>query len=123
MNTFVTLSPINSVGNWIRDITHKCTIEKILKSLNSKITTQEELISIVDGNWIENEPYRKELEPILIKICANLIADPSNKVASFHLKNGASVERINFMGNTNLHKIKSSCSLMVSMKKIVIALK
>lgn len=110
----MTLSPINSLGSWIRDTTHKHFIEKILSSVNSNITTQEELISIVDGNWIESESQRKELEPILIRVCANFIAEPSNKVASFHLNNGASVERINFMGNTNPRKIKSNCSLMVS---------
>jgi malonyl-CoA decarboxylase len=55
-----------------------------------------------------------------MRLCATYLTrrpSPGNRidpVARFHLGNGARLERINWLGNTELRAIQESCGIMVN---------
>ena len=97
---FVTLSPVPGLRNWIKNKNPKfeLTLEKFKKA----------------------EQFLK-VEPILIKHAGEyfLKSDrfdgmPNDPVARFHLGNGASLEQINYLGDTSSNGLKLSGGLMVN---------
>ncbi|MFL2818360.1 MAG: malonyl-CoA decarboxylase domain-containing protein [Candidatus Puniceispirillales bacterium] len=97
---FVTLSPVPGLRNWIKNKKPKfeMTLEKFKKS----------------------EQFLK-VEPGLMNCAGNyfLKSDrsdgmPNDPVARFHLGNGASLEQINYLGDTSLNGLNLSGGLMVN---------
>ena len=97
---FVTLSPVPGLRNWIKNKKPKfeMTLEKFKKS----------------------EQFLK-VEPSLMNCAGNyfLKSDrsdgmPNDPVARFHLGNGASLEQINYLGDTSLNGLNLSGGLMVN---------
>ena len=97
---FVTLSPVPGLRSWIKNKNPKfeLTLEKFKKA----------------------EQFLK-VEPSLIKYAGEyfLKSDrfdgmPNDPVARFHLGNGASLEQINYLGDTSSNGLKLSGGLMVN---------
>jgi malonyl-CoA decarboxylase len=97
---FVTLSPVPGLRNWIKNKKPKfeMTLEKFKKS--------EQFLNV---------------EPSLMNCAGNyfLKSDrsdgmPNDPVARFHLGNGASLEQINYLGDTSLNGLNLSGGLMVN---------
>ena len=97
---FVTLSPVPGLRNWIKNKNPKfeSTLEKFKKA----------------------EQFLK-VEPSLMKHAGDyfLKSDrsdgmPNDPVARFHLGNGASLEQINYLGDTSSNGLKLSGGLMVN---------
>ena len=97
---FVTLSPVPGLRNWIKNKKPKfeMTLEKFKKS----------------------EQFLK-VEPSLMNCAGNYFlksdrpdGKPNDPVARFHLGNGASLEQINYLGDTSLNGLNLSGGLMVN---------
>ena len=80
---------------------------------------------ISSNKWVENEVLSNALETPLMRLCAqylylekrrNLAFDP---VANFHLRNGASVWRINWLGDLSPRGLTNSCGLMVNYRYFI----
>ena len=97
---FVTLSPVPGLRNWIKN--KKPKFEMILE----KFKKSEQFLKV---------------EPSLMHCAGNyfLKSDrsdgmPNDPVARFHLGNGASLEQINYLGDTSLNGLNLSGGLMVN---------
>lgn len=111
IDTFVTLSPIPGFRKWL---------SQKRKEMNDQ-EFQNELLKMIDEDgWIDNE--NKELENLLQRLCARYLLCEKRRgfaldsVANFHVRNGASLWRINSRANTSPRGLNSSCGLMVNYK-------
>nr|XP_020657599.1 malonyl-CoA decarboxylase, mitochondrial [Pogona vitticeps] len=91
----------------ISEITGDPTIE-ILKRL------------FTNNEWARSERLVRTLQPPLMRLCAWYLYGEKhrgyalNPVANFHLQNGATLWRLNWMGDTSPRGITSSCGMMVN---------
>ena len=109
LKRFSTLSPVPGFRRWL---TQQLAEEsKPDAALLPKLTR--------DGWW--HDPEQSEpLRAALMRLCATYLTrrpSPGNRidpVARFHLGNGARLERINWLGNTELRAIQESFGIMVN---------
>jgi malonyl-CoA decarboxylase len=109
LQRFSTLSPVPGFRRWLTQ--HLAEESKPDAALLPKLTR--------DGWW--HDPEQSEpLRAALMRLCATYLtrsALPGNRidpVARFHLGNGARLERINWLGNTELRAIQESFGIMVN---------
>jgi len=104
LRTFATLSPIPGFRKWLAA---KPENERTL------LLTSDQLDAV---NIRENEALRKRLLPQ----CAHYLLhekrgkEPLDPVARFHLKNGARLDRINWLADTSSSGVRQSAGLMVN---------
>jgi malonyl-CoA decarboxylase len=106
---FSTLSPVPGFRRWLT--------QQLAKENNPDAALLPKLAR--DGWW--HDPEQSEpLRAALMRLCATYLtrpASPGNRidpVARFHLGNGARLERINWLGNTELRGIQESFGIMVN---------
>jgi malonyl-CoA decarboxylase len=125
---YATLSPIPSLRRYIDDR---------LKTEGDAALTQSEIASLVPVTdeatgaaavrklldrpvWWEVPAINKALRPILARMAARFLTSTDEKgraldrVAHFHLGNGAIVERINWVADTSTNGLKQSYAMMVN---------
>jgi malonyl-CoA decarboxylase len=109
LKRFSTLSPVPGFRRWLA--------QQLAEESNPDAALLPKLAR--DGWWHileESEPLRVALMPL----CATYLTrrpSPGNRidpVARFHLGNGARLERINWLGNTELRAIEESFGIMVN---------
>ncbi|XP_018497245.2 malonyl-CoA decarboxylase, mitochondrial [Galendromus occidentalis] len=132
LSTFSTLSPIPGFRDWILT----CLAQASRKERSCPFTvdeletiTEEEdageatamLYEMIKSHlWYKNETLKERLKEPLMRLCAQYLFREKhrgfalNGVANFHLKNGATLWRINWMADTSLRGLNNSCSLMVN---------
>jgi malonyl-CoA decarboxylase len=72
-----------------------------------------------DADWADT-PQAATLQPTIMQLCADYLTHkvsaqaPADPVARFHLGNGARLERINWLGNTDPRGIQESFGVMVN---------
>ncbi|GES91235.1 malonyl-CoA decarboxylase, mitochondrial [Rhizophagus clarus] len=135
IETFSTLSPIPGLSKWLINainvegdsILNKEEIEKV-KSLRKELDgSGTEILKhlIKSKDWIRDEKCFHELKPILMRLCAryiltekrrNLALDP---VANFHIRNGACVYRLNWLGDISKKGLDESFGIMVNYNYIL----
>jgi len=115
IKTFATLSPIPGFGHWLNDAaTNK------VSDLPLTEHGQQQLEQLTDPNWYLNEKVAAELEPVLLGLCAYYLlivkehGEPLDPVARFHLRNGARLERINWLGDCSPKGLKQSAGMLVN---------
>ncbi len=102
LRRFATLSPIPGFRRWLE-----------------KVADKELLSKIEDPAWHLGE-VPEALEKTLTRLCAHYLlnakqgAEPLDAVARFHLGNGASLERLNWMGDSSEQGMARSAGLMVN---------
>ncbi len=73
--------------------------------------------------WHKNEEACRALQPLMLRLCAHYLvterqsANSSavlDRVANFHLSNGAYIYRINWLGDLSRLRIKESAGMMVN---------
>ncbi|HYN12746.1 MAG TPA: malonyl-CoA decarboxylase [Burkholderiales bacterium] len=102
LRRFATLSPIPGFRRWLE-----------------KVADKELLSKIEDPAWHLGE-VPEALEKMLTRLCAHYLlhakhgAEPLDPVARFHLGNGASLERLNWMGDSSEQGMARSAGLMVN---------
>ncbi|XP_076242951.1 malonyl-CoA decarboxylase, mitochondrial [Calliopsis andreniformis] len=123
-----TLSPIPSFTNWL--------LEKLKQDVNSIFTNEEckSLQNILKAEniptslkktfnnslWTNDEQLCEALKEPLLRACAWYLYKEKrrnyalNKVANFHLRNGAVMWRVNWMADPSPRGIANSCGIMVN---------
>jgi len=128
IQAFATLSPIPGFRKWLaaqeEDGLRMALSEEEEERLREFSTAESlpevlaELLSSPD--WWRQEPVAKALEAPLVRLCLRYFLDkdakgqPHDPVARFHLRNGARLERINWLGDLSSRGLKQSAGLMVN---------
>ena len=128
LKTFATLSPIPGLA---------AEVDRRLAGEGDALLTAgeiAELATVIDKargagavrslldrpRWHEVPAVAKTLRPILTRLAARYLTATDSagraldRVAHFHLGNGASVERLNWLGDTSANGLKQSYGLMVN---------
>ena len=112
LRKFATLSPVPGFRAWLQQM------------VESEVRHWQKLgsaVAALDGSeWLEDrllsDRLRRQLEPLCAYylLYAKQGKEPLDPVARFHLRNGARLERINWLGDTSSAGIRRSAGLMVN---------
>ena len=128
LGNFATLSPIPGFRAWL---------EENIKSAKTDLLSETELAPIkalVPGetgpaalraawsrtNWWKDADLAAALQAPLMRLCAQYLLQEKrgtralDRVANFHLSNGARIERLNWLGDTSRNGLRQSAGLMVN---------
>jgi malonyl-CoA decarboxylase len=78
------------------------------------------LVILDDRFWYENAEAAEALHDVLLRACAHYLVNvkhgtlPADPVARFHLRNGARLERINWLADTSVNGLQQSLGIMVN---------
>jgi malonyl-CoA decarboxylase len=98
---FATVSPVPGFRRWLAE-----KAEALSRSAKLAPFARA-LAKLDDPQWTQDESLEAELERHLAPLCAYYLLrtkqglEPLDSVARFHLKNGARLERINWLGDTS----------------------
>jgi malonyl-CoA decarboxylase len=107
---YATLSPIPGFRKWVSE----------------QLISPEPAISLSEAERASlsllDDPasYKEDLKPLLMHLCAFYLLNakrgdvPRDSVARFHLRNGASLERINWLGDRSEKGLRESAGLLVN---------
>lgn len=115
IKTFATLSPVPGFRNWLDAAVTDETARLPLGDFGRR-----RLQRLDEADWHLDETAVAELEPLLLKLCAHYFlhaksaGEPVDPVARFHLRNGARLERINWLGNTSSKGLVQSSGMLVN---------
>jgi CoA:oxalate CoA-transferase len=124
LKTFATLSPIPGFRKWLEN--PKTKLEPHLPAkLAARVLQETGATRLGDALTAlaiasEGEGYARSnlLRDVLLRLCARYLtgagSGPVDPVARFHLGNGASIERINWMADLSEKGIRESHGLMVN---------
>ncbi len=111
LSLFSTLSPIPGFANWLDRARHTDVFPD---------PDRATLGALDDPFWYENPELSQTVKPVLLGACAHYLVNvkrgqqPADSVARFHLRNGARLERINWLGDTSLNGMRQSKGLLVN---------
>ncbi len=129
VKNFATLSPIPGFTRWLKnsgpgELEARLTESdiKVLRTLtDAGSASQQALLKIIETpRWHNDESISSALEPILTGLCAHYLINARkgkrgrDRVAHFHLSNGASIERINWLADTSERGMAQSAGIMVN---------
>lgn len=116
LKRFATLSPIPGFQKWLK----RSVIDGSSDLVSPEEKQQLALLNVQD--WYQEAATHEVLEPLLTRLCAHYLCNekqsgskqPLDAVARFHLGNGASIYRLNWLGDTSTNGIKQSAGLLVN---------
>lgn len=109
---FATVSPVPDFRQWLRENL------PLLKNSHPKLANS--LAKFDQPNWFEEKHFAAEMQRDLVPLCAQYLLrakqgkEPRDPVARFHLRNGARLERINWLGDTSPIGMQRSAGLMAN---------
>lgn len=133
LKTFSTLSPVPGFRTWLSD----GEPEKIdvflqdnerdgIRALGENDNTLEALNTVLAvENWFQDKVTEETLRGPLMRLCAAYFHArqekglPLDPVARFHLKNGARLEQMNWLGDTSENGFRQSAGIMVNYRYIL----
>jgi malonyl-CoA decarboxylase len=111
IKTYATLSPVPGFVKWLRE-----NLANLTDKLNLKQSSRE-----IIENIEQSRIYNESLKQCLLKLCAYYLLKVSNDngyaydpVAHFHLSNGASIKKLNWLADISENGIKQSAGIMVN---------
>jgi malonyl-CoA decarboxylase len=115
LKCYATLSPVPGFCAWLK---------KELQDPQSAMVfsdTERTLLSRLNGIEVYDEALLPDdLRPLLLHLCAYYLLkvkkqdEPRDPVARFHLRNGARLEQINWLGDRSAKGLRESASLLVN---------
>lgn len=128
LKQFSTLSPIPGFRKWLDEAVAKGTPDLVTadgrealgQALGQRFSKGQLPALLKDQAWVENKPLADALRPVLLRLCARYLltaqdnGKPRDPVARFHLSNGASVHRLNWLGDRSRNGLKQAAGLMVN---------
>jgi len=114
IKTFATLSPIPGFRRWLKGAREQG--EVTFSVADAALLTEDE----ERKDWHKDDVFAQKLKAPLSRAAAQYLMRTDkrgralDRVAHFHLSNGARVERINWMGDTSPEGFAQSCGLMVN---------
>ena len=126
LKTFATLSPIPGFRAWLERridaIAFTDDEAASLLSLSGETTAGAGLLALLDREaWHKDGPIVEAVQPILLGLVAHYLyaerrggKTALDRVAHFHLTNGARLERINWLADTSASGLAQSAGMMVN---------
>lgn len=131
LKTFATLSPIPGFRAWLDGKLQESDAETELltaaerKALAVAANTGKEPASLqtllATSDWHSNLEIAKALKQPLLRLCSCYLAKEKrpggtalDRVAHFHLSNGARIERLNWLADTSLKGMNQAVGMMVN---------
>jgi malonyl-CoA decarboxylase len=117
LKTFATLSPLPGFRAWlVEQVEHGALTPAELEALGPDAGA---LAGFTDRAWIDDAPLGDRVRPGLLSAAARYLTTARDgraidPVANFHLSNGASLERINWMANPASYGLQESLGIMVN---------
>ncbi|MCY4454063.1 MAG: malonyl-CoA decarboxylase [Immundisolibacterales bacterium] len=114
LRRFATLSPIPGFRKWLM---REASDGRLVNGRNGREATFE---GIETADWPADTAPGEHLKDALMRHCARYLLEakrgiyPLDPVARFHLRNGARLERINWMGDPSPAGISQSAGMMVN---------
>lgn len=111
---FATLSPAPGFRKWLSEKAEALAASSKLAPLVAAVAKLDDL------HWLDDAAARAELPQQLLPLAAYYLLrakqnqEPVDPVARFHLKNGARLERINWLGDTSASGLQRSAGLTVN---------
>ena len=111
---YATLSPVPGFRAWLK--------EQVANESAAGLSEAERscLSQLDDSSWHEHDVKTQQFKPLLMHLCAYYLlnakrdAEPRDAVARFHLRNGARLERINWLGDRSEKGLRESAGLLVN---------
>ncbi len=116
LRTFATLSPVPSFRTWLTQQLGGAGEESAM--IQAATFVQQRLKE--DPRWFQNEEHRATLRDPLMQLCAHYLVHekldefPIDPVSRFHLGNGASLHRMNWLADISERGLKQSAGIMVN---------
>ncbi|MCZ6720756.1 MAG: malonyl-CoA decarboxylase [Proteobacteria bacterium] len=127
LKTFATLSPVPGFCGWLdrclagpeQSLLDDIDMKALVKA-TGKERPAEAIRMALGENWPQNEELAEALREPLTRLCARYLlalpgdGSPPDPVARFHLRNGARIERINWLADSSSKGIAQSAGMMVN---------
>ncbi len=111
---FATLSPVPGFGIWLAE-------DREREEGGFLTAADRQVLERLDQpGWQDDEGAAEKLRPVLLRACAHYLVRekqrhrPRDPVARFHLGNGASLERINWLGDVSEKGLRESAGMLVN---------
>jgi malonyl-CoA decarboxylase len=132
LKIFATLSPVPGFRSWLnaqdREAVEQAMSEEErggIRALGGSDDTAEALRAVLDRpDWPQDETTKKALEGPVMRLAGRYFTDsrpdgkPIDPVARFHLRNGARLERIDWLGDTSPKGLRQSAGIMVNYRYV-----
>lgn len=127
LKTFSTLSPVPGFRPWLQEQLENNALDlnenalQALHTLSSVAATPESFAQSLNGDPDEDGgTFGEDLQKLLMRSCARYLLEARrndralDRVAHFHLSNGARIERLNWAGDLSHNGIRQSAGIMVN---------
>ncbi len=129
LKTFATLSPLPGFAHWLANqknaLLMRMTPAAERRALLSLFPESADLrkalaAGLGQTDWAADEATTKALRPVLVRLCLRYLLEqradgqPIDPVARFHLRNGARLERLNWLGDVSPNGMETAQGLMVN---------
>ncbi len=124
---FSTLSPIPNFRMWLDPQLakgdEKLFQPKEIKELKGVIKSDnvaKGFGALLETDWYKEHKIEEKVKPVLMRLAAHYLINEKKKlttldpVAHFHLTNGATLKRLNWLGDTSTKGLKQAAGLMVN---------
>ncbi len=114
LGSFATLSPAPGFKRWLNGVSSENADDRLSQRDRETIT------QFMVGDWWKDNENSERIKPILMRLAAHYFLRsksgkyPSDPVARFHLRNGARLERINWLGDTSRRGLEQSGGILVN---------
>ena len=133
IKTFATLSPVPGFSAWLAAAPQETVAGAFseaarggVRALGGSDDPQAALLAILARtDWAQDPVVRKALEGPLLRLGARYFqerranGEPIDSVARFHLKNGARLEHLNWLGDSSATGLSRSAGLMVNYRYLL----
>jgi len=124
LKTFSTLSPIPGFAKWLKEQDEVVELSgaaaEAVGLLTAKKVDSQALTSLIGDDKEKEEEKLKGLKQALLQLCARYLLEAKHdeqvldRVAHFHLSNGATVKQINWAANLSRRGVEQSAGMMVN---------
>ena len=120
LRTFATLSPIPGFRRWLARAAQEGRLLPAAPAGGRGGDAGEDLGGVEAPDWPADRAPGRALEPRLTRLCAHYLLyekrgrEPLDPVARFHLRNGARIERINWLADPSTSGLAQAAGLMVN---------
>jgi malonyl-CoA decarboxylase len=111
LTLFATLSPVPGLAAWL----------KKARNTDAALDADKDALDVLDDQfWYESPAAVEGVRAALLRACAHYLLhakrgnQPADAVARFHLRNGARLERVNWLGDTSVNGMRQSHGLLVN---------
>jgi malonyl-CoA decarboxylase len=128
LKSFATLSPVPGFTEWLQTRLERAG-EDALSAAEAEALVAAAGVSpgaaalralLARNGWHESDEVVAVLQPILMRLCAGYLLEAKrgeralDRVAHFHLSNGARLERINWLADTSANGLERAAGIMVN---------